>query len=159
MGGCDSLSPLLLGFSSSFPLCGSAQSHYKAIKGYELVSAPTQDQKKKKSLHLHKYGRKYTRAATQTHKKEISPQKSSRALTNTLSVQVVEQSLRPNRDSAPKTFNFINYPCEALYSTPENSIIYRAAHHQLKLSSPTFCLAFIFISLQSGRLKSCISIA
>lgn len=45
MGGCDSHSPPLLGFSSSFPFRGIAQSHYKAIKGYELLSTPIQEKK------------------------------------------------------------------------------------------------------------------
>lgn len=89
MGGCDSLSPPLLGCSSSFSFL--RQSHYKAIKGYELVQYK---KKKKKSLNLHKYRHKYTQTSTKT---------------NILSLQVIEQSLKPNPDSAPRMFNFINH--------------------------------------------------
>lgn len=101
MGGCDSLSPPLLGFSSSFPslwqCTESFQSHERLWTG---ISTPTKDIKK--ALHLHKYRHKYM-WQTQAHK--VSPHKSSCSLTNTLPLQVVEQSLRTIHDSAPRMFN------------------------------------------------------
>ena len=57
MGGYDSHSPPLLGISSSFPFHDIAQSHYKAIKGYELPRTPIYD--REKALWLHRYSHIY----------------------------------------------------------------------------------------------------
>lgn len=46
--------------------------------------------------------------------------------------------------------------CEALYSTAENSIIYRAAHHQLRISLTTFGPGF---NSSPYRLNCCIFFA
>lgn len=72
MGGYDSHSPPLLGFSSSFPFHETAQSLYKAIKEYELVSTHLYDGMNKKNIHLHRYSCKYkNKPLTQAHTKSL----------------------------------------------------------------------------------------
>lgn len=133
MGGCDSLSPLLLGLSSSFPFCGSAWTHYKAMKGYELLSTPTRGNRN--SLHLHKQRHKYMRQ-TQTH--GISTQKSPQSLTHAHSFFTFHWTVAQAFPwLSPEDVHFHELPCESFYSTSENSIISRAAHRQLRLSLPT----------------------
>lgn len=130
MGGCDSLSPPLLGLSSSFPFCGSAQTHYKAMKGYELLSTPTRGNKN--SLHLHK-----RRHATNTNTRNLYTDIPAVAHKHTFFFIFHWTVAQAFPWLSPEDVHFHELPCESFYSTSENSIIYRAAHRQLRLSLPT----------------------
>lgn len=109
----------------------AVQSHSKAMKGYELVSTPTKSHKKRLCTNID------INTCDKYRLTEISPHKSSCPLACRLSLQVIEHLLRTADDSALRSSI-----CEALYSAVENSIIYRAAHHQLRVSLPTFSLDF-----------------
>lgn len=78
-------------FQFSFSV--AVQSHYKTMKGYELESTPTKDIKSPytcTNIDINTYDK---------HKLTKS------LLTNALSLQVIEQSLRTNHDSALKMFS------------------------------------------------------
>lgn len=131
-------------FQFSFSV--AVQSHYKTMKGYELESTPTKDIKSPytcTNIDINTYDK---------HKLTKS------LLTNPLALSQMHflcKSLNSHSGLAMTQLWGCSV-CEALYSTVENSIIYRAAHHQLRLSLPTFSLGF---NLSPYKLNCCIFFA